>query len=741
MIIKQDNTVETQVIGDIENNKVSIDKENIDFIATLLTSNLYSNPFESFLRETISNAYDAQVEAGTLDKNIILLIDDHGDDDKELRISVRDFGTGISPERFNTIYNKIGSSTKRQSNDYIGGLGIGKFAGLSISDIVEINSFYNGTVYNYLMYKQGAGIQIDKISESPTEYENGVEVSVVVPFWKYDYSAQREYEKAIKNMCFFENLKLVKRTRNWSTLSENNFNNRTIVEYKHYSSCDLLPGKISLKVGKVVYPARTLSKVDTPVNFGIALNIPIGSVMVTPNREDLIYTRETENTISGLWEFALDDLIKDIARVWKSQFNNLAYFHIKLQNRELYYDILNQNHELNGRGIDRTFTDNIFKEMGLKEEVTRLLKNSYALSFYIRNPYINKFISDAGVWSTAKNDVPLRQLVIPTRNKVTQVFVVKEWRISSKIKAWINTHYNSNNSIIMTEADVKTVIKLFAYYSVKQLGYSAKLTKAYIKDMLTCIKYTVVNEEDIPQSFVWRTPKETKTVVNPNTVSVDLYRSFTYTNSATYERFSFAAIKRITEKSLIVYTIRKREIDPVFLDTMKTIQNNNKHEKHIKFCTIGAKDVKLIENNKRWISVEDFLSKPNKIIVKIVTANKLARENKSPGISPYYGYIDHSMARKFILRDSFLNAYDSKIPDSMYNYYIEKGWVNDSCIKEYTITPEEVEYLKVVDELSRKQQDIIKALAIKKLSKETLLKLPDWRLNKQKSINTLKSLI
>jgi sensor histidine kinase regulating citrate/malate metabolism len=120
MIIKQETGSEAQVIGDIENNKVGIDRQNIDFIATLLTSNLYSNPFESFLRETISNAYDAQVENGNPEHTIYLLI--QSENGKE-RFSVRDYGTGISPERFNTIYNKIGSSTKRMSNDFIGGFG------------------------------------------------------------------------------------------------------------------------------------------------------------------------------------------------------------------------------------------------------------------------------------------------------------------------------------------------------------------------------------------------------------------------------------------------------------------------------------------------------------------------------------------------------------------------------------------------------------------------------------------
>lgn len=133
MIVNTEESHEASYIGNIEENRVGIDKENINFLATLLTSNLYSKPLESFLRETVSNAYDSHVEAGT-EEPILLLIED----DKEsynYRISIRDYGTGVSPERFEKIYRNIGSSTKRESNDFIGMFGKQK-----IMTIAELKS-------------------------------------------------------------------------------------------------------------------------------------------------------------------------------------------------------------------------------------------------------------------------------------------------------------------------------------------------------------------------------------------------------------------------------------------------------------------------------------------------------------------------------------------------------------------------------------------------------------------------
>lgn len=121
MIISQEQSQAT-VIGEIQNNRVGIDVNNINFITSLLTSNLYSLPIESFLRETIANAWDSQVEANNTNTPILVRITKIEDTD-DATISIRDYGTGLSPQRFNEIYKNIGSSTKRDSNNYIGALG------------------------------------------------------------------------------------------------------------------------------------------------------------------------------------------------------------------------------------------------------------------------------------------------------------------------------------------------------------------------------------------------------------------------------------------------------------------------------------------------------------------------------------------------------------------------------------------------------------------------------------------
>lgn len=110
-----------ETYGDIQEFKTSIDPKNLEFITTLLSSNLYSDPEQSFIREIVSNAWDSHVEAGTTDTPVIVKFTRNSWHDNS--VTIRDYGTGLSPERFRNIFCNIGSSTKRESNDYIGGFG------------------------------------------------------------------------------------------------------------------------------------------------------------------------------------------------------------------------------------------------------------------------------------------------------------------------------------------------------------------------------------------------------------------------------------------------------------------------------------------------------------------------------------------------------------------------------------------------------------------------------------------
>ena len=200
MILNREN-INIKTIGDIKFNSVEIAENSGAKIISMLTHNLYSNPLKSFIRETVSNAVDSTKEAGN-DNPVVVSLSTINDD---TRITVRDFGTGLSPERFDQVFRFLGGSTKENSNDYIGCFGIGRFSCLAVANEAEITSFYDGVCYKYLMYKTSNGINIDLLHTQPTDESNGLQVSVMI-----SKEPDTHIDDVEKTLDYFENVVIIK---------------------------------------------------------------------------------------------------------------------------------------------------------------------------------------------------------------------------------------------------------------------------------------------------------------------------------------------------------------------------------------------------------------------------------------------------------------------------------------------------------------------------------------------------
>ena len=339
-----------QVTGDITEFKSSIDPKNLEFITTLLSSNLYSAPERSFMREIVSNAWDSQVEAGTTNVPIIIKITEgeatsytyarftgYGD------ITIRDFGTGLSPERFNEVYRNIGSSTKRESNDYHGAFGIGHLSGFSCSNTMYITSYYNGTCYEYIGIKDANTIVYTLVATYPTTESNGLEVTL-----KNVYLSK--YRESLKYISFFPNLFLDDNnpTRDISIndIKIKKYNNFWVANYPLYDK--LLLGNVLYPLNiselglkkNVVEESRLIEFLDNINYTGVVLKFGIGELSVTPNRESIIYTKECIdkiiNKIRAVKE-EIDNLINEKA---KEDFTDLLEY-TKVINDSKSFDFFN----------------------------------------------------------------------------------------------------------------------------------------------------------------------------------------------------------------------------------------------------------------------------------------------------------------------------------------------------------------------------------------------------------------
>lgn len=453
-----------QVVGDIKEFKSSIDPKNLEFITTLLSSNLYSAPERSFIREIVSNAWDSQVEAGTTNIPIIIKITEskrtnyygkdftgYGD------ITIRDFGTGLSPERFNDIYRNIGSSTKRESNDYHGAFGIGHLSGFSCSNTMYITSYYEGTCYEYIGIKDANTIVYTLVSTTPTTEKNGLEVTLKNVYLD-------KYRKSLKYINFFPNV----------FIDDNNsfLKSMNDIKIKKYNNFWVASWIIAdkLLLGNVLYP---LNKVELNLDdsslrkflediqhTGIVFKFDIGELSVTPNRENIIYTKE-----------CVDKIIKKVSAA-KQEIDNL----INEKAKEDFTDLVEYTQIITDDKCFDFFSEKICSYNSYmykipKNQATGLTYKSKYLVPYLdllrllthNITYCSKYlICDARIY-TVDRKIPFRyNKEFNLKNVITEkteILILKEdIKLGKYLKSYLLEKYPYGNSCIMLKPlDVNTL--------------------------------------------------------------------------------------------------------------------------------------------------------------------------------------------------------------------------------------------------------------------------------------------
>lgn len=698
MIVNNQVSHEAEYIGDIQENRVGIDKANIDFITTLLTSNLYSKPFESFLRETIANAYDSHLEAGT-DKNIILLFE--GKDEYSYTVSIRDYGTGVSPERFEKIYRNIGSSTKRESNDFIGMFGIGRFSALSCADTANITSYYNGKKYSYIMYKNGNSLNIDKLSEVEGDYPNGLEVSIQVKKDSY-----YDWYTAIDQLCLFDKLYIAcKGECCWKLRNAvEDFNNREVRNYNNtFSTCNILHiSKLYYRVGNILYEADDEhTYISTK---GLIINIPIGTVDITPSRENLQYTEFTNKTLKLKSKEAQEELQR-LATEYFNKGYTLNTFYVSIidsynflipkedSSKFLPVDKRDVKLELNkatinGKEIPDGFIkflnhikynhikkENIHKTLNFKRRcfnvtISNLLSGNFDL--------VNKLDKTTkGVtleyYKDYNNGCP----------KVILVYDGLEF-----LKREITTYCKINTP---NEFSIDTCVDfLFDNLTVETLSNDA-VSEDYIKAYR-------------------QNKRDARKAISSNNIQVRVYRG------GAYSMYSLRTVLGDTNKGFSLYTVNTK--DDAILRQLPTMFMWYDSLKYI--FSMKAEDIHLVENDKRFISLDTFLMNKNNLLTKVFTAraildNFIKLEHKGIdyySLPIYSKFIKHNKVYAKIARN--IHSYDEHILD-LYKYYQENKWLNTSLIDYYKVSDKDITAYKEYERMCDHRDLIIQQLAYEKL--------------------------
>lgn len=107
------------------------------FIQQILRSDVYSNKPRIIIQEYLSNARDAHRESQKSLTPVEIKLPTPANNE----LVIRDYGPGVSPERFENVFVQYGTSTKRDSDRQTGGFGIGAKSAWAYTDEYFVTSW------------------------------------------------------------------------------------------------------------------------------------------------------------------------------------------------------------------------------------------------------------------------------------------------------------------------------------------------------------------------------------------------------------------------------------------------------------------------------------------------------------------------------------------------------------------------------------------------------------------------
>ena len=301
-----------------QSRKATISTSNSDSIGTfrikesakafsILSSSLYQNPIRSIIRELGCNARDAHVAAKNPEPWVLSLPSSLSPE-----FAVKDNGTGLSHEEVMQIYTTYFESTKTNSNDFVGALGLGSKSPFSYTDNFTVTSVKDGikNIYStFLTEEQIPSIVL--LDSSNTNEPNGVEVRFSVK--SGDFNTFRV--EAIEALKFFD-----QKPKGYPNEVSNQFENINGIEHvastkKTYNSS----ASPLVIMGGVQYTFDTknpaFEKYSTVINtshYHMLIRANIGDVDIQPSRESLTMTKKTIEYICSKFDEALKKIKDDI---------------------------------------------------------------------------------------------------------------------------------------------------------------------------------------------------------------------------------------------------------------------------------------------------------------------------------------------------------------------------------------------------------------------------------------------
>ena len=276
---------------------------------------MYTDKKLAVLREYSSNAWDAHkmYDKGHIPIKVTLPTN------VDPVLSIRDYGPGMSVDEVINVYTQYGMSTKTETNDAVGMMGVGSKSGFSYSDSFTVISWHGGykRVFNAMLDESDVG-EMHCIFEAECD-ENDTGIEVRIPVVSQDVFEFRA--KAKKLFKYFDpqpeincSLEQVRRDEH-----ARGFISDVPGEWVAIMGC--IPYKLDLSQVQPGLQEAGMAGFAQTIGGGLYFNI--GEVAVASSREELRYSDSTKLAIVRVITTVINDYLEASIAALKSDDINL----------------------------------------------------------------------------------------------------------------------------------------------------------------------------------------------------------------------------------------------------------------------------------------------------------------------------------------------------------------------------------------------------------------------------------
>ena len=271
----------------------------------ILSAGLYSDRLVAILRELGCNAQDAHVAAGKPD----VPFEVHLPGRFNPTLVIKDYGTGLPHDKMLNLYTTYFDSDKSETNDQIGGLGLGSKSPFSYVEAFTAVSRYNGKRRAYAAFLgSDGGPQITLLDTTDTDDPNGLEVHVPVKQEHMDdfRDRARKVYRYFNPLPVFPNdpefevdtVKYTTKGNGWGIRTGEYAGHKIYTTQQYESKTQAIMGAVAYPVDSHAVPSLSVAE-RAVLALPLDLHFGIGELDIAASREGLSYDQITQANIKA----------------------------------------------------------------------------------------------------------------------------------------------------------------------------------------------------------------------------------------------------------------------------------------------------------------------------------------------------------------------------------------------------------------------------------------------------------